>query len=347
MEVLVISTILKTLISEGLKAIFKPLRERLYRYYKIETLTRSILKRITIYIKSEEYDFEGYLEIVINSDLLANISDPDILEIIEDALKKKFVNKLNQYSVINVLKEKLKQDSYLSMEFLKEKLTLEFFFDLFGDPKLDVKGNEKKKKVVESIWRTFNVEALKVVQTKDVIIEMYIELQGNMEEIKKSFREIIARLPIKENKSEKRKIYNKLWHLLVDLQFTADELWSNATEEGIRKFITIYREVFKNIKKDKYGLKPDHKSKLEELLHQFELYYDGKKLFVDTKKRALEEQTRRISGTRIDKSETYIDWIPVEEVLKPIVENNRKIRNKYLKLLSEISDHFDEILMES
>ena len=210
-----------------------------------------------------------------------------------------------------------------------------------------LKEMKKKKKVVGSIWRAFNIEALKVVQTKNVIIEMYIDLQGNMEEIKNYLREIIAKLTIKENKSEKRKVFNKLWYLLVDLQFAADELWRNATEEGIRKFITIYRDVLKNITKEKYGLKPGHKNKLVKLLHQFELYYDGKKLFVDTKKRAMEEHENIIKGVRIDKNDRYIGWIPVEKVLKPIVENNRKIRNKYLKLLSEISDHFDKILLES
>ena len=70
------------------------------------------------------------------------------------------------------------------------------------------------------------------------------------------------------------------------------------------------------------------------MLHQFKLYYDGKKLVVDKKFKPIEEH------------EDYI-YIPVEEVLGPIIENNRKIRGNYLKLLSEISDHFDEILLES
>ncbi len=335
MEFLVVQTILKTIISEGLKVIFNSLKEKLYKYYKIKTLTRSILRRINI--KSEAYDFEGYLEIVINSNLITKINDPDIIETIENALKSFFFNKLEGNNIINVLKEKLKQDTFLSMEYLKEKLTLEFFFDLYGDPKLNIEGNQEKKKVVELIWRSFNLEALKVVKTKDIVIEMYIDLQGDLKEIKSYLREIIAKLMIKDNKSEKRKIYNKLWHMLVDLQFAADELWSKATVEGIRNFTIIYREVLKKIKKDKYELKPEHKEKLVELLHHFELYTDGKKLFVDTKKNL----------PRLDENEDYIYQIPVEEVLKPIIENNRKIRIKYLELLSVISDYFDEILMES
>ena len=146
MEVIVFSTIFKTLISEGLKAIFNPLRERLYKYYKIKTLTRSILKRITIYIKSEEYDFEGYLEIVLESDLKSITNDPDKLDMIEDVLKKKFINKLDEHSAINVLKKKLKKDTYLSMEFLKEKINIDFFFIYFVNQKLKLKENKKKKK---------------------------------------------------------------------------------------------------------------------------------------------------------------------------------------------------------
>ncbi|MBA7704705.1 hypothetical protein ES703_113523 [subsurface metagenome] len=176
--------------------------------------------------------------------------------------------------------------------------------------------------------------ALKVVQTKDVIIDMYIGFQGDMKEIKSFMRDLSA---VKDNKSEKRKIiYNKLWQLLIELQFAADELWSNAPEEGITGFISIYKEVFKEIKKEKYNLKSDHKRKLVELLHQFELYHDGKSLVVNVKR-----------NFPIDKYDKNIGEIPVKKVLGPIIENNRKIRDQYLKLLSEISDHFDEILLES
>ena len=145
MEVLVVP-IFKALISEGLKAIFNPLKKKLYKYYKIKTLSNSILKMISQFIKSEDYDFEGYLEIIINSNLPASLSDPDFLETLEDELKTRFSNKLEGHNIIKVLKEKLKQDNYLSMEFLKDKLTLDFFFDLYGDPKLNEQGNEKKKK---------------------------------------------------------------------------------------------------------------------------------------------------------------------------------------------------------
>ncbi len=342
MEVLIVP-IFKTLISEGLKAIFNPLKQKLYKFYKIKTLSHSILKMISQFIKSGDYDFEGYLEIVINSNLLANISDLDFLETLEDVLKTRFFNKLDGHNIIDVLQEKLKQDTYLSMEFLKEKLTLDFFFDLFGDPKLNEQGNEKKRKVVESIWKAFNIEALKVVQTKDVIIDMYISFQGEMKEIKSFMRDYITTRTVKDNKSEKRKIiYNKLWQLLVELQFAADELWSNATEEGIANFISIYKEVFKEIRKEKYNLKLDHKRKLIELLHQFELYHDGKRLVVEKKKK--NEYEKYIP---IEEYGEYIDYIPVKKVLGPIIENNRKIRDKYLKLLSEISDHFDEILLDS
>lgn len=339
MEVLAVQTIFKTIISEGLKAIFNPLKEKLHKYYKIKTLTHSILKRIKIYIESEEYDFRGYLEIVINPDFLTNINDPDILETIENTLKKDFFNKLDGHNAINILKEKLKQDTYLSMEFLKEKLTLEFFFDLFGDPKLNEEGNEKKKKVIESIWRTFNVEALEVVKTKNIIIDMYIDLQGDLKEIKSYLRDLIVKLKVKDTKSEKRKIYDKLWNLLVDVQFAADELWKSATEDGIRDFSRIYREVLKEIRKNKYDLKSKHQVKLVELLHQFELYTDGKQLLVDTKKRKMEDYENRL-----DENEQPFGTIRVKEVLGLIIENNRKIRTKYLELLSEVSDHFDEIL---
>lgn len=334
MEVLVVP-IFKALISEGLKAIFNPLKKKLYKYYKIKTLSNSILKMISQFIKSEDYDFEGYLEIIINSNLPASLSDPDFLETLEDELKTRFSNKLEGHNIIKVLKEKLKQDNYLSMEFLKDKLTLDFFFDLYGDPKLNEQGNEKKKKVVESIWKAFNIESLKIVPTKDVIIDMYISLHGDMKEIKSFMRDYINTRTVKGKINEKRKIiYNKLWQLLVELQFVADELWSKATQEGITNFISLYKDVFKEFKKEKYGLKSDHIEKLEKLLHQFKLYYDGKKLVVDKKFKPIEEH------------EDYI-YIPVEEVLGPIIENNRKIRGNYLKLLSEISDHFDEILLES
>ena len=334
MEILLVP-IFKTLISEGLKAIFNPLKEKLYKYYKIKILSRSIMKMISNYIESKNYDFEGYLEIVINSNLLANISDPNLLETIEDVLKTRFFNKLDGHNIIDMLKEKLKQNTFLSMEFLKEKLTLDFFFDLFGDPRLNEQGNEKKKKVVESIWKAFNIEALKVVKTKDVIIDMYIGLQGDMKEIKSFMRNYIATRAVKDDKSERRKIiYNKLWQLLVELQFAADELWSKATVEGIAGFISIYKEVFKEIKKEKYNLRSDHKRKLVELLYQFELYHDGKSLVVNVKCNPIDNYDNNIN-------------IHVEKVLGPIIENNRKIRDNYLKLLSEISDYFDEILLES
>lgn len=336
MAVVAVPAILKPLISEGLKIIFSPLKEKLRKYYKIKTISSSILKRVSKYIPNSNYDFEGYFEIILNSNSLTNVNN------VKSVLKTRLFNKMDGHDIIEELKDKLKQDSYLSMELLKEKLTLTFFSDLFGDPKLNKKGNEKKKKVVESIWRAFNIEALKVIPTKDVVIEMYFDLTSSLSRDKKDIKEIkearsymrdyITTREVKGDNNEKRKlIYDKLWRLLVDLQIAADELWEHAIEERLTVFLSIYKEVSMEIKKEKYGIKEDHREKFSILIDQFGLYYDNKGLLIHLREGKVHEEEVRMG-------------MKLERVIRHIIEKNRRIRKGYLKLLSEISSYFDEVL---
>lgn len=345
MEVLILQTVLRTVISEGIKALFIPLKEKLYKAYRIKTLSNSILKRVSKYINSEDYDFEGYFEILIGSQVISNKEDPDIQETIKKTLKKRFLERVKEHNTIRLLKSKLKEDNYLTMKFLKEKLNLEFFKVLFGDPKLDENGNEKKKKVVESIWQAFNIEALRVVKDIDVLIQLYLDHQIDMKEIKNLLNKLVIAQEDITHKKYQYKKYIELWESLVDLQWAADALWVKATEEGIRDFTKFYIKIQMEIKKSEYHLKPEHKEELKKLLDQFKFYSDGKKLFVRTRDKKLASYEKKLENwDNSMRKDILRSGIHLDELLNPIKEANRKIRIKYLELLKTIYKHFDEII---
>jgi len=106
--------------------------------------------------------------------------------------------------------------------------------------------------------------------------------------------------------------YNQLWSELVELQIIANELWEKAQMLKMRDFIKQLDKTKNVIKKNSLIIEESDYKKLFDVLNSFETYKVGKENLI---------QSRKLLQNNDDE----------------IIQNNKKLKKEYDKLLEKIN----------
>jgi len=119
--------------------------------------------------------------------------------------------------------------------------------------------------------------------------------------------------------------YSQLWNSLYDLKLSADKLWRNATERNLNDFARNLAKAEITIEKSSLFIEDEHYKKLKDLLNTFNNFRLGKGTLKEYKE---QRRSRSIN----------------EETIKRQIEENRKIKEEYEKLIYEIRDNLKKQL---
>ena len=117
-------------------------------------------------------------------------------------------------------------------------------------------------------------------------------------------------------------LYNKLWSNLIDLRIIADDLWEKADKNILMRFIKQLKETKNIIEKNSLIIEDEHYKKLMKILKDFENYKIGKSHLIKLK-----------NNTNISNEE-----------IKQLIENNKKLKEEYERLLLIIKNNLKKQL---
>ena len=126
---------------------------------------------------------------------------------------------------------------------------------------------------------------------------------------------------------EQFNLYNKLWHSLCNLKSAADLLWEEAIDSNLRSFSEQLRKSLDEVEKSYLFIEGGHYKELSELLNEFKNYEIGKKKLVQLYMRGSSGQQQ------VDPDEIW-----------QLVEHNRKRKQRYEQLVTEIGDNLKKQL---
>lgn len=176
----------------------------------------------------------------------------------------------------------------------------------------------------------------KNLATKEDIEEITNKVESVKQEYKKEFDLIqkqndahFSELKnIKDRYNSKQfEIYNNLWVSLIELKFSADTLWDEATIPKLRNLSKKVAEAQKSIEISSLLLENDDYRELNNLIDKFNDFKVGKTKLIETKYK-----------TDIQMDEYYIN----EDEIKKMIKLNGKIKKQYESLVINLKQEFKE-----
>lgn len=128
--------------------------------------------------------------------------------------------------------------------------------------------------------------------------------------------------------SKQFEIYNTLWTSLIELKFSADDLWEDATQTKLRNFSKKISETKKAIETSSLLLEDIDYTKLKDLLKQFNNFEFGKENLIKLYK--IKNKTNQ------EMSNYYISDSSIDNIIKI----NEQIKNRYDDLISNLRIKF-------
>lgn len=120
---------------------------------------------------------------------------------------------------------------------------------------------------------------------------------------------------------EQFKLYNKLWHSLCTLKYTADSLWEGATNSNLRNFSEQLNKSLDEVDKSYLFIEEEHYKELTKLLNEFKNYEIGK---------------RKLFQLYLRRNSSEVSINPSE--IQMAVKHNMERKQKYEQLIKGIGD---------
>lgn len=122
-------------------------------------------------------------------------------------------------------------------------------------------------------------------------------------------------------------LYNELWHSLVDLQTSANDLWEFLSRNDLKIFANKVFKAKNMIEKSALLIEDEHYNKLMEIMRKYENFQFGKKKLLKLRNLSIHDQDFN------------------ENEIFQIIENNRQSREEYFDLLKDLKVHFKNQIM--
>lgn len=132
--------------------------------------------------------------------------------------------------------------------------------------------------------------------------------------------------------SKQFEIYNTLWTSLIELKFSADDLWEEATQKNLKNFSTKVSEAKKSIEISSLLLENYDYKNLNKLLEEFSNFEFGKGSLI--KLYTIKNKSNR------EMTNDYIDDISIDYIIR----KNEEIKNSYDTLISDLRIKFKKQL---
>jgi hypothetical protein len=114
-------------------------------------------------------------------------------------------------------------------------------------------------------------------------------------------------------------LYNELWASLCDLKWSMLELWSNPSQQNLRKFSTQLFDAHVKLEKSALIFEENHYTELMNCLNIFTDYEMGKKSLIEYR--------------------NNIDSTPETFQIQQMVDENREVKIRLLALLPDIRNN--------
>ena len=124
--------------------------------------------------------------------------------------------------------------------------------------------------------------------------------------------------------------YNEIWGSLCDLRFKGKKLWKRANLDNLGHFMRSLEDAEKTIEKNRLLINDKHYKKLIEIIKEANEFRIGKRNLIETRRPTL--------GISLDKI--------TKEQIENMIENNKKWRKKYEKVIEEIGKSFKKQLIK-
>lgn len=190
--------------------------------------------------------------------------------------------------------------------------------------------------IIATLITSYLKEKGKNLATKEDIQEITSKVESVKQEYKKEF-DLIQKQndahfsELKNTKdrynSKQFEIYNNLWVSLIELKFSADTLWDEATIPKLRNLSKKVAEAQKSIEISSLLLENDDYRELNNLIDKFNDFKVGKTKLIETKYK-----------TDIQMDEYYIN----EDEIKKMIKLNGKIKKQYESLVINLKQEFKE-----
>lgn len=151
------------------------------------------------------------------------------------------------------------------------------------------------------------------------------EITSKVESVKNEYKEYFSKFD--RYNSKQFEIYNNLWVSLIELKFSADTLWNEATIPKLRNLSKKVAEAQKSIEISSLLLENDDYRELNNLIDKFNDFKVGKTKLIETKYK-----------TDTQMNEYYID----EDEIKKMIKYNGKIKKQYESLVINLKQEFKE-----
>lgn len=147
--------------------------------------------------------------------------------------------------------------------------------------------------------KTFLREKGKNLATKQDIADITQKIERVKNEYKIKFDEIQKKNEVfadlikqaKQRYSSKQfDLYNELWHSLIDLKITADNLWESISKKDLKKFANEVYNAKAMIERSTLLIEEEHYIKLMQVIEKFESFEFGKKKLYKLKTASLNNQ---------------------------------------------------------
>jgi hypothetical protein len=125
------------------------------------------------------------------------------------------------------------------------------------------------------------------------------------------------------------KLYNELWISLFELKSEAEELWDQASDRNLKKFVKQLIETKKKIEQNILLINEEHYQSLIHIIETFETYKIGKV---------------ELMGYRNHHRERNNDYIVHDEL--EFIYFNEQVKDEYIKLVEIIAKEFKRHLRD-
>jgi mannitol-specific phosphotransferase system IIBC component len=146
------------------------------------------------------------------------------------------------------------------------------------------------------------------------------------DEIQKKNDLIFSELKESQNRYNSRQfeLYNELWSSLIDLKFSADNLWNSATAENLKRFSTNLNSAKISIEKSSLLIEDNHYKELMKIIEKFEEYGDGKTKLIQIRNQTIDE----------------VKGLAYHFYIKNLIEENETFKISYDNLLVRLKKQF-------
>lgn len=151
------------------------------------------------------------------------------------------------------------------------------------------KKNYFPKYLEEKAKNTATKEDIKNITSQVESVKQSYKIE--FDEIQKKNDLIFNELKESKNRYTSRQfeLYNELWSSLIDLKFSADNLWNSATAENLKRFSTNLNSAKISIEKSSLLIEDNHYKELMKIIEKFEEYGDGKTKLIQIRNKTIDE----------------------------------------------------------